>query len=146
MFLFIFICELDDEGYILLDCLLEDIILLMDGERWDERFDICLRFVVLFRVFICFKFDDNDDSWEDNDNGRFDCCFIDIILFKLCKLFDLFLDINDWFMLLFFVKFFIRFVLFLGIFYLFIFNFFCFCFDIENWFIFFGNFYVFEFF
>lgn len=144
--MFIFICELDDDGYILLDCLLEDIILLMDGERWDERFDICLRFVVLFRVFICFKFDDNDDSWEDNDNGRFDCCFIDIILFKLCKLFDLFLDINDWFMLLFFVKFFIRFVLFLGIFYLFIFNFFCFCFDIENWFIFFGNFYVFEFF
>lgn len=144
--MFIFICELDDDGYILLDCLLEDIILLMDGERWDERFDICLRFVVLFRVFICFKFDDNDDSWEDNDNGRFDCCFIDIILFKLCKLFDLFLDINDWFMLLFFVKFFIRFVLFLGRFYWFIFIFFCFCFDIENWFIFFGNFYVFEFF
>lgn len=146
MFLFIFICELDDDGYILLDCLLEDIILLMDGERWDERFDICLRFVVLFRVFICFKFDDNDDSWEDNDNGRFDCCFIDIILFKLCKLFDLFLDINDWFMLLFFVKFFIKFVLFWGRFYWFIFIFFCFCFDIENWFIFFGNFYVFEFF
>lgn len=144
--MFIFICELDDDGYILLDCLLEDIILLIDGERWDERFDICLRFVVLFRVFICFKFDDNDDSWEDNDNGRFDCCFIDIILFKLCKLFDLFLDINDWFMLLFFVKFFIRFVLFLGRFYWFIFIFFCFCFDIENWFIFFGNFYVFEFF
>lgn len=130
----------------MLDCLLEDIILLMDGDRWDERFDICLRFVVLFRVFICFKFDDNDDSWEDNDNGRFDCCFIDIILFKLCKLFDLFLDINDWFMLLFFVIFFIKFILLLGIFYIFIFDFFRFCFDIENWFIFFGNFYVFEFF
>lgn len=89
------ICEPDDDGYILLDRLPEDIILPMDGERRDERSDIRPRFAVLSRAPICPKPDDNDDSREDNDNGRFDRRPIDIILPKLRKPPDLLPDIND---------------------------------------------------
>lgn len=89
------ICEPDDDGYILLDRLPEDIILPMDGERRDERSDIRPRFAVLSRAPICPKPDDNDDSREDNDNGRFDRHPIDIILPKLRKPPDLLPDIND---------------------------------------------------